>query len=241
MQVQQIPSKLYPCTAFLKPIPLGPERGVGTTKLGITGDNSLTITANLDVELVTVDGSAATGAISLTTGATDAVSITTGSGNDTVESGGGADTYVTGAGADSITSAGGNDTITSGDGADIILSGADNDSIVSGAGADVITAGTGNDNVNAGADGDTIKFALNDLTTDDTIDGGAGTDTIGPADEVIADVDFTNITNTEVLTSSLIKTSVIPSKIWPWLVLTRSFLPAQLLLILTGCHWGGLH
>ena len=69
--------------------------GVGTTKLEITGDNSLTITANLDAELVTVDGSAATGAISLTTGATDAVSITTGSGNDTVESGGGADTYVT--------------------------------------------------------------------------------------------------------------------------------------------------
>ena len=44
--------------------------GVGATKLVITGDKALTLTAAVDTEVVTVDGSAATGAIQLTTGAT---------------------------------------------------------------------------------------------------------------------------------------------------------------------------
>ena len=171
---------------------------VGTTKLEVTGDQTTTITAALDTEIVTVSGGTATGAISLTTGATEAVSITTGSGADTLTSGAGADTYVTGAGADSITSAAGADTITSGDGADIIDAGAGNDSVVSGAGADTVTAGAGNDSINSGADNDTISFAATGLDSDDTVDGGAGTDTISySADETVGDADFTNVSNVE--------------------------------------------
>ena len=108
--------------------------GVGATKLVITGDKALTLTAAVDTEVVTVDGSAATGAIQLTTGATADTSITTGSGADSVASSSGDDTFVTGAGADTISSGTGADTITS-VGADVITAGGGGDSVVSGAGA----------------------------------------------------------------------------------------------------------
>ena len=77
--------------------------------------------------------------------------------------------------------------------------------INSGAAADVITltttASTGpGDSVSSGAGNDQIKFATGNLTSKDTIDGGAGTDSlIVKSDATIADEDFTNVTNIETL------------------------------------------
>jgi len=81
-------------------------------------------------------------------------------------------------------------------------------SITGGAGNDVITISGGEetdhgDTVNGGAGNDTFKFAAGDLTKTDTINGGAGTDTLeATAAETITDIDFTGVSNVEVLTQT---------------------------------------
>jgi len=79
-------------------------------------------------------------------------------------------------GNDTVYGGSGNDTISSENGADSVVGGAGDDSVIAGAGADtVILGGAGSDSVNAGADADLI-VAEGNLSTNDTIDGGAQAD-----------------------------------------------------------------
>lgn len=55
---------------------------------------------------------------------------------------------------------------------------------------------------------DTFNFAVNNLTTLDTVDGGAGSDTVQITSAgTLADADFTNVTNVEALTFTAAATS----------------------------------
>jgi len=123
---------------------------LGATKLVVTGDQNLTITANTDattggVTLKTIDASAFTGSLSIT-------------------------------GAHNTASQAGN-TVTGGTGNDTLGGGAGNDIISGGTGNDSITAGDGIDSLSGGANNDTFVMAGN-LTSDDTVDGGDGTDVL---------------------------------------------------------------
>lgn len=104
-------------------------------------------------------------------------SVTGGAGNDSIIGGSVADTVDGGANNDTIDGAAGNDVLTGG------------------AGNDSITAGAGNDSISAGDGNDTIAMSTN-LTSADTIDGGAGTsDTLTV--ESISGTALTNVTNVE--------------------------------------------
>lgn len=70
-------------------------------------------------------------------------------------------------------------TITGGSGNDTLAGAAGNDTISSGAGDDQVTGAAGNDNITLGAGNDTVVLATaSDVTKDDVIDGGDGTDTL---------------------------------------------------------------
>lgn len=84
----------------------------GATALTITGGAALTITASLDTAVVTVDGSAATGVLTLTQSNAGVSNISTGSANDVLNIAG---TFVDG------TTAASADTITMGEGTDRLL------------------------------------------------------------------------------------------------------------------------
>jgi len=98
---------------------------VDPTLLTITGDQSLTITNALSAEITTVDASAATGGVTLSTapGVVAGITYTGGAGNDVLTG--------TAAGADNISTGGGTDTIT-------MTSLAATDVIDGGAGADTL-------------------------------------------------------------------------------------------------------
>ena len=78
--------------------------------------------------------------------------------------------------------------------------------VTGGAGVNNITlSGSANfgDTVDAGAGNDTITTATANLTAADTIDGGAGTDTIVTSDDAtVVDADFTNVTNVEAISGT---------------------------------------
>ena len=99
-------------------------------------------------------------------------------------------------------------TVTGGAGVDTINASAFVGSLTISAagGADVITTQSGDYNlsVNAGAADDTINIVGAQPTTDDSIDGGANTDTIVLSVDAatIVDADFTNIDNVEKLTTA---------------------------------------
>ena len=124
-----------------------------TTKLELTGDQALVITAALDNDVVTIDGSNATGAITLTTG-TGTVTTSTGSAADSVTAGSGDNSITGNAGADTFTfgANGGldsDDTVSGGAGTDIlkIETAATNETIVLAdftnvTGVETLTAGT---------------------------------------------------------------------------------------------------
>jgi len=128
-------------------------------------------------------------------------------GNDSVNSGLGDDIVITGGGADTIVSLGGNNTIIAGvftdpgniqdEGADSVVTGGGSDTINSTGGSDTVRSGAGNDvviegNVGGGTialDGDSNFIYLEEgddelvknienLQSDDVIDGGAGIDTV---------------------------------------------------------------
>lgn len=134
-------------------------------------------------------------------------------GSDRIEGGETDDTLAGGGGADLLVAGGGDDTISGGDGTDWIFAGDGDDVISGGDGDDVILPGSGADRVDAGAGDDFIEAAdlvdvaaLNasldtarsfadivfayafDAVADagDSIDAGAGNDTIvaGPDDTV---------------------------------------------------------
>jgi Ca2+-binding RTX toxin-like protein len=71
-------------------------------------------------------------------------------------------------------------TVTGGSGADTITGSSGNDTISTGAGADSVNSGAGNDNINLGDGNDTYTTtaAATDITKDDTIVGGEGTDVL---------------------------------------------------------------
>jgi Ca2+-binding RTX toxin-like protein len=83
-------------------------------------------------------------------------SVQTGSGADAVIGGPGNDTIRTGAGDDAVTDAGGNNLIDTGDGNDFVTTGAGNDNIRTGAGDDVVIDEGGNNTISTGAGNDVV-------------------------------------------------------------------------------------
>jgi len=153
---------------------------VGMTKLVVTGDQALTIVnavgnnGTTTPTTATYDLSAATGALTLTTGngagGTAATGVTvTGPTAATA----GALTLTTGSATGSA-----NDTVTLGAGTNTVTTNSGNDTITSGGGANTITPGTGNDTINAGAGVDTIRLAGAGATDADTINAFGTTDVI---------------------------------------------------------------
>ncbi|MDB2505198.1 hypothetical protein N9X92_05705, partial [Gammaproteobacteria bacterium] len=141
-----------------------------TTGTASTGVASVTVDGSGAFEITnlaasagtfTLDGSSATGAITLGTNSrTGKMTIEGGSGNDSLEGGTGIDSLVGGTGDDELVGAGGNDILSGGEGNDTLdVSGA--------AGIVDIDGGAGNDTLTLGA------F----LGSTDVIDGGDGTDT----------------------------------------------------------------
>jgi Ca2+-binding RTX toxin-like protein len=94
----------------------------------------------------------------------------------------------------------GDDTITGGTGNDSLNGGDGNDVLVGNAGNDSFTIGTGDDNVSGGADDDTLTVSGVELTTADSIAGGAGADKVvlnNTSGAVVAGVNLTNVTDVE--------------------------------------------
>ncbi|HMG48569.1 MAG TPA: pre-peptidase C-terminal domain-containing protein [Allosphingosinicella sp.] len=94
--------------------------------------------------------------------------------NDTLTSGGGADTLTGLDGNDSLVGGNANDVLDGGNGNDSLDGGNDNDTLTGGAGNDVLEGGNGIDTMNGGGDTDT----LNGGNGNDVMNGGAGTDTL---------------------------------------------------------------
>ena len=169
-------------------ITLNSSSTTGSTVTTHSGADTITGVAGGD----TIDAAAGANSITATSGAN---SITTTTGKDTIVGGSGNDTITSGDEIDSITGGAGNDSITSGAGADIVDAGAGADVIIDTDGAAV------NNNLDGGAGNDTITVVGTELTTDDTVKGGADTDTLIIDGDVtnLADADFTNVTGIEVL------------------------------------------
>ena len=176
--------------------------GTGTDALNITADGSAAFSlANLTKvdSILVVDGGDATATagkdISITTGAyataltVDASALDAGVATATDTS---AETLtLNGASATAalnVTGGAGGDTITGGTVDDILAGGAGDDSINGSAG--------GNDSISAGDGDDTIDMGAA-LTTNDTIDGGAGTDILSVT--ALTVTGLTNVTNIETL------------------------------------------
>ncbi len=98
----------------------------------------------------------------------------TGSGNDTVDASAatGGVRVSTGAGNDTITGGSGNDSFDAGSGNDWVFGGAGNDTIFGGSGADLIEGGAGDNTIYGGDDNDRILVNQDDGTN--TIFGGEG-------------------------------------------------------------------
>jgi hypothetical protein len=149
--------------------------------------------AGVDVVNI-IDGSTAGNDISLTLGdyatalTIDASALDTGTGS--------ADETLTVSGAKATKVL----NITGGAGADTITGGAVNDIINGADGKDsIIGSAGGNDSINAGAGDDTINMGAV-LTTDDTINGGEGTDILSVT--ALSSAALTNVTNVETLSLS---------------------------------------
>jgi len=146
----------------------------GATTLNITGDQNMTITGNATA--TTIDASAATGKITVTSDNTKAVSITTGSG------------------ADSVTMTGSN-TLT-----DTIDLGAGNDSVTFTAtldDADVVSGGEGTDTVIG------ISADLAALTSAATTSNLTNFEVVQVSDQSGADLDVSNIQEDGITTVTL--------------------------------------
>jgi Hemolysin-type calcium-binding repeat (2 copies). len=131
----------------------------------------------------------------LSGGAGDDV-ITAGSGNNSISGGDGNDTITAGDGNNTISGGDGNDHITVGNGDNYISGGPGNDIIITGNGNNIIDTGTGHDSVHTGSGNDAI-FVGTDLTADDTINGGAGTDTLYFTDNGQGTDELTNVKGIE--------------------------------------------
>ncbi len=122
-----------------------------------------------DTTAVVLDGSALTGASTLTFVGVSisghAMTITGGMGGDSIDGGSQADRLVGGEGGDTLGGGGGSDTI---------LGEAGNDTLYGHAGTDSLVGGNGNDFLAGGSEVDTLNGGLGD----DSLDGGAGNDSL---------------------------------------------------------------
>jgi hypothetical protein len=143
---------------------IGTGSGAGGLLTATASGSAAFSIATLDASsgAYSVDGSAATGTVSV--GGT--ANNRTGSG--TLTGGSGADTLVGGSGAEIITGNAGIDSLTGGGGNDTLLGGAGGDTIVLG--------GAGSASIDGGEGNDTLTLATY-YSSGDTIDGGDGTDT----------------------------------------------------------------
>lgn len=130
--------------------------------------------------------------------------ITTGAGNDIIDlSNNLADVVSSGAGVDTITLAGG-DTASAGAGNDIVVV-RDGNNVVNGGEDDDLIQLLGNGVVTLNGDNGNDVFEIQSsafLTSADTVNGGAGTDTISLKGGTYVDAQFTNVTGIEILTAS---------------------------------------
>jgi len=109
--------------------------------------------------------------------------LTDGNGNDGILAGSGNNVVTVGNGTDKITLGDGTNTVTAGNGTLTVVVGNGNSNvIVVGGGADSVTIGTGSSNlITLGAGADTVRIgspAISGTPTHDTINGGAGNETI---------------------------------------------------------------
>ncbi len=186
--------------------------GTDTLLLVASANVTVAATAGLtNVEVIALDTTAGTtGVVTVTThnnnvasGQTltlNASALTTGtlSFNGSAEADGAFS--ITGGGAgDTITGGAGNDTLSGGAGADSLVGGGGADSILGGAGNDTISGGTGNDTVDGGDGNDHITMQ----DAGDSLDGGAGTDTlviVSPLTGATTVVDFSVSAGTDQVT-----------------------------------------
>lgn len=128
--------------------------------LNVAGDKNLTITTALNTTVDTVAAGGFTGALNINlTGNVAAagegdLSITTGTGNDVI------------------------DLLADGDAGRDTTTVTRNATISTGAGNDTVEAGLGDDKINLGEGNDLLLFTTGGITVNDTINGGAGVDTI---------------------------------------------------------------
>ena len=162
------------------------------------GDVTINIAAAFTGLALTIDSTALDqNALSTAAEILTVVQATTDIAALTITSGNGPDDITSGAGNDIITTAGGADDITSSAGEDVIVSGAGNDIINAGAGRDSIDAGDGNDLISVTTDAD---FEVSGGT--ETIDGGAGLDTLifnSAAAHDLSSAEMGNVKNIEVI------------------------------------------
>jgi Ca2+-binding RTX toxin-like protein len=132
----------------------------------VTGDKALTIGGTTGGALLTaVDASAATGAITLSTGAGPTLTGVAVTGPSAAT-----------AGLFTVTTSSGKDTVTTGAGNSVLDTGSGNDTITTGAGTTTVTPGTGNDALTLGAGVDTVRFAETGAADSDVITGFGTTD-----------------------------------------------------------------
>jgi serralysin len=147
--------------------------GGADTALGGAGDDY--IHAVLGVP-ETIDGGSGVDTLNTTAFSGDyVVDLTTGLTNFVGESFVNMENIYSGAGNDVLTGTSGNNTMKGGGGADSIVGGAGNDCLWGEAGDDTLNGGGGQDTA-FGGDGDDLIFAV--LGVPETIDGGAGVDTL---------------------------------------------------------------
>jgi Ca2+-binding RTX toxin-like protein len=99
-----------------------------------------------------------------------------GEGRDILDGGDGDDLLLGGEGNDSLYGAAGADDLSGGTGADVLVGDAGDDRLQGGEGADILSDGAGRDLVSGEAGDDVIILALD--SAEDTVDGGAGRDTL---------------------------------------------------------------
>ena len=151
----------------------------------------------------TLSGTAGTGQVAETlmvdaSNVTDfGLDITGGSGDDMIVSGFADDLISGGAGMDTITLAGGNNTVDAGADDDFVSILAGNNLVLLGSGNDVVRLGTGADRV-FGGDGNDLFITQDNLSALDSLDGGAGNDTL-LISTATDDAAFTNVTGIETL------------------------------------------
>lgn len=186
------------------------------TRLNITATKALTVTAVTLATVATLDASASTANVSVAA-LTVASTITGGSGNDSLTGGANNDSITGGSGNDTLGGAAGIDNISGGDGDDSITGAGGNDILSGGAGddtfadaaADLDTLTTETASVSGGDGNDTFIIAdFSDLSSQTTIDGGAGTDILsftedGNHDFTASTTLFSNISNVEVLSFTI--------------------------------------